>query len=382
MFSLRAQLCQHQSVKFVKRNQTILRLILFIIISFFIYTQFGSIHDYLINLSISNLLTNDDNNKYYKISLANKINGAIINGIDLCDINNINKAIINELNNDLYKYEFLILKNQCYNNNESLYKIPSDKFTLIASKFGIISEYGSGHPATPPNTNITVLSNDKEKGKTTTGAKGWHIDGTSEYKPNSICFQHIRSVPNNGNGGTQLISSKYLLKLIKKININLYNKLNGLYMIAKGHYIHPVIAIHPITNNEYFIIHTAYTQQFIQIIDINNIKYIEQEINGKYVNKQFIDKYINDKRFKFYTKEETIKLLDVIISFIEHEARENELIYITKYEKGDLLIRDNLGLIHKSHPSAQQSPDEVGLRVLWRLTLQGKYLPSKFPVVT
>eukprot|EP01084_Bolivina_argentea_P294695 507146_1 len=306
--------------------------------------------------------------------------GALINDIDLCEIfessspNQI-KAIMTKIRSDVYEYEFIILKYQCKQSNLN---ISPDTFTMIASELGAISHYQSGHPANPKGTNITVLSNDASQGKTTTGAKGWHLDGTSKPKPDGICLQYIMKAANKGYGGTQIISSVAMIELMKRENIELYNRLNRLYMGARRPYIHPVIGRHPITKYEYLCIHTAYTRSFIEIKD-ESIFEMDELLKDEYIDDVFIEKYKNDDRIKkIYSAKETRDLVAVINEFIENECRDNGLIFVTDYEKGDLLIRDNWALLHRSHPSAQMMPEKVGLRVMWRLTIAGEYLPSKY----
>eukprot|EP01084_Bolivina_argentea_P294693 507143_1 len=324
------------------------------------------------------------NNKAYSYQITPVLNnigkGALINDIDLCEIfessspNQI-KAIMTKIRSDVYEYEFIILKYQCKQSNLN---ISPDTFTMIASELGAISHYQSGHPANPKGTNITVLSNDASQGKTTTGAKGWHLDGTSKPKPDGICLQYIMKAANKGYGGTQIISSVAMIELMKRENIELYNRLNRLYMGARRPYIHPVIGRHPITKYEYLCIHTAYTRSFIEIKD-ESIFEMDELLKDEYIDDVFIEKYKNDDRIKkIYSAKETRDLVAVINEFIENECRDNGLIFVTDYEKGDLLIRDNWALLHRSHPSAQMMPEKVGLRVMWRLTIAGEYLPSKY----
>ena len=48
-----------------------------------------------------------------------------------------------------------------------------------------------------------------------------------------------------------------------------------------------------------------------------------------------------------------------------------------KWEQGDLIITDNLAVAHMASPGTQYSRNEVGLRVMHRVTVHGKYEPMK-----
>eukprot|EP01084_Bolivina_argentea_P294694 507145_1 len=329
------------------------------------------------------------NNKAYSYQITPVLNnigkGALINDIDLCEIfettpSNQVQSLITKIKADVYKYEFIVFKHQCNHKNNNL---SPETFAMIASAFGTISHYTSkGHSAEPNDTDITVLSNDPTKGHTLTGAQGWHVDGSNKLSPDGIVFQYVMAAPNKGYGGTQFISSEAMIELMKNTNKELYNRLNRLYMAARNSVkparIHPLIGKHPITNKEYMVIHTAFTKQFIQVKDESMIE-IDKLFLGQRVDDIFIETYQNDNRIeKIYSKEETQDLLAVILEFIEKDCRENGLIFVTDYDKGDLLIRDNWAMLHTSHPSAHFDVKEVGLRVIWRLTTDGKFIPSKF----
>merc|ERR1719397_139154 len=51
--------------------------------------------------------------------------------------------------------------------------------------------------------------------------------------------------------------------------------------------------------------------------------------------------------------------------------------YRHEYRQGDLVITDNLAVGHEASPDTQLAPEEIGLRVMHRVTLAGKTRPSK-----
>ena len=50
-----------------------------------------------------------------------------------------------------------------------------------------------------------------------------------------------------------------------------------------------------------------------------------------------------------------------------------------QWEVGDFIISDNLAVGHEATPETQRPVSEVGLRVLHRTTVQGKWKPLKEP---
>ncbi len=51
--------------------------------------------------------------------------------------------------------------------------------------------------------------------------------------------------------------------------------------------------------------------------------------------------------------------------------------YVHNWEPGDFIISDNLAVGHEAHPDTQRSREEVGLRVMHRVTVKGKMAPTK-----
>eukprot|EP01084_Bolivina_argentea_P199606 341513_1 len=323
-------------------------------------------------------------NQYEIKSISDVTNGAIVNGIDFCelDYNNLNQSIITSLISDVHRYEFVIFKNQCHNHN---LQIPAKTLENIGSQFGtpFTAAYlpiSSTRSKERSIGNITIFSNDASKCTMETRAgTRWHIDGTYLAKPSNIVLQHIVNVPNFGYGATELLSSNSALKLLKETKPNLYHQWNKLYMVSTTGCIHPIIAKHPITNKECIILltHLPFITQVIQVLDEKMLFEVNNDFKGKCIPQLPYYNKLHDTRLKLWTKDERQTLLQEIEDFIELDCRNNNLVYNTQYESGDLLIRDNLAVLHRGHPSVYQSVDEIGLRVLWRLVLAGEYVSSK-----
>ena len=51
--------------------------------------------------------------------------------------------------------------------------------------------------------------------------------------------------------------------------------------------------------------------------------------------------------------------------------------FFLQWQDGDFIITDNLAVAHMASAETQLPPSEVGLRILHRTTVQGKYRPNK-----
>ena len=51
--------------------------------------------------------------------------------------------------------------------------------------------------------------------------------------------------------------------------------------------------------------------------------------------------------------------------------------FLFQWEEGDFIISDNLAVGHEASPDTQLPVSEVGLRVMHRTTVRGKFEPRK-----
>lgn len=293
--------------------------------------------------------------------------------IDICDPNNLNPSTMDRIKDAFYENGYVVLKKQCAQHN---YTITAPIFENIARQFDREPMlYGI---SLPENKYITRLTNNGTKSARTTGSGGWHIDGTMHKMPNEFCLMYVQHAPNPGSGGTQLVHSPPFLDRIQSDQPDLYALWNRLFFFTRGFTVHPVIAQHPITNRHYMAIHTAFTQQFIEVLDSTKMKEVHNALNGRYF-------YSGDMMLKVagYEKAGIIRLhsqssTKTMLERIRKEIEESEFRHVTEYENGDLLIRDNLALLHIADPSARRTVEEIGYRNIWRVALEGTHIPTKY----
>ena len=73
--------------------------------------------------------------------------------------------------------------------------------------------------------------------------------------------------------------------------------------------------------------------------------------------------------------QETRQILQGINEEIEKDG--GTLQYRHKWESGDFIISDNLSVGHEASQDTQKPRSEIGLRVMHRVTIAGKVVPSK-----
>ena len=89
---------------------------------------------------------------------------------------------------------------------------------------------------------------------------------------------------------------------------------------------------------------------------------------------QSIKEYESMGVLRVYSKAETKEMLNRM----RNEIEESGLVLVTDYENGDLLIRDNLVMLHVADPTAKRPIEEIGYRRIWRISTEGDHVPTKY----
>jgi alpha-ketoglutarate-dependent taurine dioxygenase len=234
---------------------------------------------------------------------------------------------VDKLKQLVYEHTIVIIKNVKFKKHSTMVN--------FCEKFGKIQDHQG---------KLLVLSNDKNIGDPVNGSRGWHIDGLYGKLPSQFTFQYILDCPKN-MCGTQFIKSDEVIKDLPK-------KYHDYYVVTKRSYAtHPLIAKHHITGKEYLVLNRLAIENIVEL----------QHRKRSSISKR-------------YNELQTKKILAEIERVVE---KKRDLIYVAGYEPGDLLIRDNFPLLHRSHPTAQISADNVGLREMWRVVVEGVHKPTK-----
>lgn len=142
-----------------------------------------------------------------------------------------------------------------------------------------------------------------------------------------------------------------LNELINTLSPDTLERWERLWMISdrRGGVYHPLIYPHPVTKVKTLCFHLGMTTAFLW------------------------DAGTEEERMTDWS--ETKQILQEIFKEIVKDNR--RLVYSHKWEEGDLIISDNLAVGHEATPETQKPREEVGLRILHRTTVEGKYEPSK-----
>lgn len=272
-------------------------------------------------------------NKIQSYRLINNKLGKIVEGIDLKK--EVGKELIERIVADVTQHRLLIFKNQGV--------INAERQLEISRWFGAIESTFYNH-AKSPHRDIFRVSNDRNEGCTNVGRTGWHIDGSFQERPFSHSIYHIIECPSKG--ATVFAPLNEVIEGLENEKRNLWNRL---YMASdrRGNIVHPHVYPHPLTKKPTLCFHLGMTDHYI--LDYGTP-------NAKVLNRQ-----------------ET----EMIKRGIHQELVKKDIQYIHHWQPGDFLISDNLALGHEAHPDTQLSPQEVGLRVMHRVTIDGKHKPTK-----
>jgi len=246
----------------------------------------------------------------------------------------ISKDTIEQIRSDVAKHKIVIFRNQT--------DLPPEKHLEVAGWFGNVESTFHNHPRAP-SLDIFRVSNDDDEGCTHVGRTGWHIDGSFMPKPFSHSLYHIISAPICSS--TSFVSLSDVIKEMGKDRRLFWNRL---WMVSGKGLVHPLIYTHPITGLPTLCFHLGMTEGFILDYGSPNAR----ELN---ISQSFH-----------------------VLQQIREEILKNPgNIYHHKYQPGDFIISDNLAVGHEASPDTQWPREQIGLRVMHRVTVGGTTKPGK-----
>lgn len=261
--------------------------------------------------------------------------GCEVTGIKLTE--DISRDVVNLIKKDVLEQRLLVFRDQQH--------ITPDIHLAVGRWFGEIESTFYNHPKSP-NRDIFRVSNDRAEGCTQVGRTGWHIDGSFQAAPFSHSLYHIVSVP---TASATIFAP--LTEIIEGLHPDKRLLWERLWMVSdrRAAHHHPLIYSHPDTGKPVLCFHLGMTEGFI----LDHDKPTKRELS----------------------EEETREVLDGI----HHEFVKNdgEIQYRHRYQPGDFIISDNLSVGHEASPDTQLGRDQIGLRVMHRVTVAGRHRPTK-----
>jgi len=261
--------------------------------------------------------------------------GCEVRGITLSG--GLSDDVIAMIKKDVTQHRLLVFKNQEH--------LTPEQHLTVGRWFGDIESTFYNHPKSP-HRDIFRVSNDRSEGCTNVGRTGWHIDGSFQEAPFSHSIYHIISVPT-----VSATVFAPLTDIVENLDPEKKALWDRLWMVSdrRSGPKHPMIYKHPESGKPVLCLHLGMTEGFL--------------------------KDLGKKEQKYLTQEET----EEVLNGIHHEFVKNDgaIQYKHKYDPGDLIVTDNLAVGHEASPDTQLSREKIGLRVMHRVTIAGKFSPKK-----
>ncbi|KAK7465206.1 hypothetical protein BaRGS_00037610, partial [Batillaria attramentaria] len=274
--------------------------------------------------------------------------GVEVRSVDLKDPD-LPDSLVQQVRRDVHRHRLLIFKDQGV--------INGTRHVEIARWFGELKSDWKNHPRSP-HKHIIRLSNDKREGLGGVGATGWHIDGSFYEKPYSVALYHIIAVPERGD--TAFVPFKELVESLSPETRARWDRLWRVDHRWEGR--NPLLYSHPVTGhpNHFFYSHPVTGHPALCFH------------NGG--TNAFVWDYGTDQERQTDARETQLLLRE-----IHHEITKdnNRLVYSHKWKAGDFIIADNLALGHYATPESQLPVSKIGLRILHRAVVEGKWPPRK-----
>ena len=288
------------------------------------------------NTAYTNPMQTEEMNRVYQLRPLTKHFGAEVIDVDMSSVNFVDESFVRQLKQDLTKYRVLLFRRQT---------LSGQRQVDISALLGTVESTFYKHPRSP-HPDIFRVSNLEEEGCTHVGRSGWHIDGTFQMRPFMYQTMHFPSVAEGGD--TYFIP---LHELYESLPQETKERYDGLWMVTGRRHapVHPLVYQHPFRNETTMLFHCG--EPFVR-------GWYQDEV-AEDGSRQVI---INDLLASWPVQQELTRVI---------ETRLDDLGLRMKWQEGDFMINDNLGLAHYASEGTQEDWQKVGLRILHRTTIVG-----------
>ena len=263
--------------------------------------------------------------------------GAIVQGIDLALAQPPPEEVIHALEQIMAQCGFLVFK--------SKEPLTEGQFLQASCWWGgkaLHSTHGV-HPATPNgNPHIFRLSNDTNEGILGVGPQ-WHNDGSFNSGTFSHAGYHMVRAPEKG-GGTCFAHQSAAFDELKPDQKDYWSRLSSVN--ATSGVVHPMVHLHPLTKRKSVWLHLGMTGAVIMKDPKENL-------------------------FRLLDPDE-LKALCHQYNDLLNAGFENGYSINYEYDSNDCLFIDNLAVAHRAAPEAHLPPEQQGLRIMHRSTVQAR----------
>jgi alpha-ketoglutarate-dependent taurine dioxygenase len=285
----------------------------------------------------------NDMNRVYQLRPLTKHFGAEVVGVDMSRVD-LSKDFVLQLKKDLTDYRVLLFRRQA---------LSGQRQVDISNALGAVESTFFKHPKSP-HPDIFRVSNMEEEGCTNVGRSGWHVDGTFQMRPFMYQTMFFPSVAEGGD--TYFMPFHEFYESLPEETRERYDRL---WMVTGRRQapVHPLVYQHPFRNETTMLFHCG----------------------RPFVSGWFQDQVMEDGTRRINVEEllPPRPIQEELTNGIE--SRLDDLGLRMRWQQGDFMINDNLGLAHYASEGTQQDWQKVGLRILHRTTIVGgpETIPQK-----
>mmetsp|Transcript_23454 Transcript_23454/g.38087 ORF Transcript_23454/g.38087 Transcript_23454/m.38087 type:complete len:327 (-) Transcript_23454:314-1294(-) len=300
---------------------------------------------------------------------ALSINLADTRKIDLTDKNS---KFLTQLKSDLIRHRTILFRNQTLSGQRQV--------DISNALGGRVQSTFYKHPRSP-HPDVFRVSNDDREGCTSVGRSGWHLDGTFQNRPFMYQTMYFPSVAEGGD--TYFVPLK---ELYESFGEEERMDLDRMWMATgrRESPVHPLVYRHPFRSGGLggkededdegevtMLFHCG--RPFVSGWYCDDTNTITGDNDNENNNNARIANGVNVSRMIHPSV-----IQDRITTQIESKL--DEIGIRMKWEQGDFMISDNLGLAHYASEGTQGDAESVGLRILHRTTIVGgaETVPVKF----
>jgi len=286
------------------------------------------------NPSCSTRISSSMTNVFYQLEPLTRLFGAqgVSSDFDWATVDVSDPKLVRQIQQDLVQHRFLLFRNQ---------RLTGKRQVAISNALGTIQSTFYKHPKSP-HPDVFRVSNDESEGCTNVGRSGWHIDGTFQLQP--FLYQCMYFEQAAVGGDTYFMP---LYEFYASLPDETRAQYDRLWMVTGRRQapIHPLVYQHPLRNDTTMLFHCG--RPFVD-------GWFTEDGNGNVDTTHMIPASTIQKQL-------TTAL----------NGKLKELGYCMKWQAGDFMISDNLGLAHYASDGTQADRDQVGLRILHRTTIVG-----------
>lgn len=288
------------------------------------------------HLQCTSMETNEMN-LVYQLRPMTKHFGAEVVGVDMSQVDlSDDGSFLRQLKKDLTNYRALLFRRQ---------NLSGQRQVDISNELGTVESTFFKHPKSP-HPDIFRVSNLEEEGCTFVGRSGWHVDGTFQMRPFMYQTMFFPSVAEGGDTFFMPLHEFY-----ESLPEETRERYDRLWMVTDRRQApaHPLVYQHPFRNETTMLFHCG---------------------------RPFVSGWFQDQVMEDGTRHVNVEELLPSRPIQEEltnaiESRLDDLGLRMKWQQGDFMINDNLGLAHYASEGTQEDWQKVGLRILHRTTIVG-----------